>query len=476
MAPMKWIAMVSTLLLLAGCSIAPEPREAESVPLPQSFSNATQAGGEVVSDGWWKSWGDPVLDSLVEKAVEGNISLKIAATRIGEAATVLAKSRGGRMPSLDFDASAGRARTNSSLTGKSITNSYSTGLTLSYVADIWGAKSEQQRSSQADMEAYGEDQLRAYQVVVGAVVATYVDRRAMAEQARLSVSTADTDRERLSIVEERYASGLVPSLDVYLARQAVAEAESRVHLYGLQADAALHALNVLAGQYPTTPLPKADEVSTVIPVPGEVPAGLPSTLVARRPDIRASLKRLKAAYSMVVIAETDLLPQLRLTSSVGFSSSELNELLDMDQLFWNMLAGLTAPIFDGGRLDAAALAAHIKEDRAVLNYGNTVLTALKEVEDALMAERYQRRRLEVLELSAELAQASVNASEERYRQGLDNLLPTLSARLSRYQAQSALIATRQELLKSRTSLHLALGGDWGHENQLMEMAMPENEK
>jgi NodT family efflux transporter outer membrane factor (OMF) lipoprotein len=431
------------------------------VPAPQAFTNdaASKVAEAILSDRWWGAWNDPVLDELVEKAVSGNIDIKLATSRVAEAFELLTQAGGARLPRLDLNATTGRARRAGATLGDSVNDVYSVGLTLAYEADIWKKNSYRQSASAFEVEALQAEQTGVYHAIVAAVVRSYIDLRTMNELAELTLSTAETDKKRLEIVENRYENGLAPSLDVYLSRQTVAEARSRVHFYRLQADNALHALNVLLGRYPTTPV----EDSPALAAPEHVPAGLPSALLTRRPDLIAATHRLEAARYRIGEARGALMPRLSLTASGGFESDDLSDLLDADQLFWNLLANLAAPLFDGGRLRSEVARQEILQDRALLVYGQKVLEAFRQVEDAISTENHQRLRLESLVSSVELAERSLETSEERYMRGLSDLITSLNARQSLNFARTATIEARRSILHARVGLHLALGGHWGHE-------------
>lgn len=471
-------AALLVLSFASGCSTLPEATKPPlPVGAPQAFTaapattadqtDATATAAEaILEERWWAEWNDPVLSGLVERAITGNTDVKLAATRVAEAHELLTQSGGARLPRLDFNATTGRARRAGATLGNAVNDVYSMGLTLSYEADIWKKNSYRQSATALELEALKAEERAVYHSIVAAVVRSYIDLSTMRELTELAEAIVATDVNRLEIIENRYNNGLAPSLDVYLVRQTVASSQSRVHLYRMQADNALHALNVLLGRYPSTPI-KGPSTMTE---PATAPAGLPSGLLARRPDLIAAAHRLEASNFRIGEAKGALLPKLSLTASGGFESTELSDLLDADQLFWNVLANLVAPLFDGGRLRSEVARQQILKDRAFLNYGQQVLEAFSQVEDALANENHQRLRLENLTSSASIARRALETSEDRYLRGLSDLITSLNARQSLNAAQTAMIEARRSILHARVGLHLALGGHWGHEEELQNIS------
>ena len=201
-------------------------------------------------------------------------------------------------------------------------------------------------------------------------------------------------------------------------------------------------------------------------IPEPVPPGLPSELMLRHPDIRAAVDRLAAAHARMNTSKADLFPRISLTGSIGRESDQLKGLFIGDNTFWNLFGNLTYPLFNGGSLEALVDRQEAARQRAFLQYGNTMLIAFREVEDALVTEREQRLRLAALEQSVAHAAQSLEASQSRYLRGLDDLIPSLNARRSLFLADLERIESRRRILANRADLHLALGGDWGHEAQL----------
>ncbi|HSH70020.1 MAG TPA: efflux transporter outer membrane subunit [Deferrisomatales bacterium] len=464
----RWVPLL-VVGVLAACAgprefTAPEP----PAPAPAGFVNDGSGAAEaVLAEGWWRRFGDPALDALVEEAVRGNLDLRQAATRVAEARALLVQAGAADRPAVTAGASAQRARNPNPL-GDPISSRYSLSLGFSYEVDLWGRVANVTEAAVQDLYAAEQDQIRAYHSLVADVVRNYAEMRIAEDQASLSQETVENDRQRLGVIENRYAKGLSPALDLYQARQTLAQAESRGFTFRQRAQQARHRLNILRGRYPAA---TGEERSAPagLGVPEPVPAGLPADLLARRPDLRAAERRVAAANARLGVAEANLYPRFALTGSGGRISDTVRDLSLGGNTVWSLLGNLTYPLYNAGANRAAVSQAEARRQGAVLAFGSAYLEALGQVEDVLVSEREQRNRLEALERSVELAQRTLEVSQWRYLRGLDNLTPTLNARNALFLAQVEQLETRRTLLLNRVSLFLALGGDWGHEAALVEM-------
>jgi multidrug efflux system outer membrane protein len=461
---------VGVLSIVAACA---GPREFVTpdlpVPAPQRYVNdASEAAEAVLTTGWWRSFGDPELDRLVDEAVRNNLDLKQAAARVAESRALLVQAGAAGQPRVTADGSAQRARNPRAL-GDPISNNYSLSVGFSYEVDIWGRVANLTEAAVQDLYATEQDQIRAYHSLVAAVARSYAEIRIAEEQAALTEETVANDRQRLSLVEARYSKGLAPALDVYQARQALAQSETRVFTFRQRGEQARHRLNILRGRYPAdTDGNRLAPASLTVPEP--VPVGLGSELLARRPDLRAAERRVAAANARLGVAEANLYPRFALTGSGGRVSDTVRDLTLGSNTFWSLLGNLTHPLYDAGANRAAVDQAEARRQGALMAFGAAFLSALGEVEDVLVVEREQRLRLEALARSVELARRTLEVSQGRYLRGLDDLTPTLNARTSLFLARVEQLETRRTLLLNRVSLFLALGGDWGHEDLLVEMS------
>jgi len=500
-------------LLLAACTtFSPRERGQEELPLPDSYTLYGPTAS--APERWWEAFGSEELDRLVDETLAGNFTLQQAVARIRQAAAI-AQQRGAlRWPELGYNAEASATRTHTDtgerapkleiasqhvsafstlLSGRSgptsatstaatplqsaqsrlqalntllsdtpssertfTTESYLAGLTAGYELDVWGRLRASHRSAQLDWEALREDLYAVMQSVAGQVALTWIDLL----EARQSLAVVDdqlaANNTTLELVVLRYRKGLATALDVYQQRQAVARSEAAIPPLEAQRDTLLQELAVLIGKPPRTDLAlEAD----AYPDPGVLPEqGLPAGLLAQRPDVRAAGLRLRSADWQVSAARADRLPALRLTGSAGYNAQEW-ELL-FDNWMARLAGSITGPIFDAGRRKAEVARTRAVADERLAAYRQSVVVAVGEVEAALVREAKQREYVEALERECELAQATHREALGRYRKGLNDYLPVLSALTNVQTLERTLVRARHDVLVHRVQLHLALGGGW----------------
>ncbi|GAB4286012.1 MAG: efflux transporter outer membrane subunit [Deferrisomatales bacterium] len=455
-----WVLLAAVLTACAGPRVAAPPDP--PVPLEGRRFAGEPAGlaTAALAHRWWTRFGDPVLDELVGRAVDGNLDLRRAAARVAEARAARTRARAPLLPEVTGSASAERARTAGVTFGDRVSSRYSVSAGFSYEVDLWGRVASLAEASHQEAVAAEADRARAYQALVAEVVRTYVDLAAALEQLDVLRRTAETDRVRLAVAEARFRRGLAPAADVHQTRQQVAAAEARVEALEQEASLARHRLGLLLGEYPA-----ADDGLRPAPlqVPVPVPVGVPLDLLLARPDLVAAQGRYLAAAARHGAAEAERYPRLALTGTAGQASSALEDLTLGGASFWNLLGNLVQPLFDAGRRRAAAAEAEARAEQARLAWGQAVLEALREVEDVLTVEAAQRRRLAALDRSREAARKALATAELRYRRGLEEITRTLQARNTLLATELEQIEARRTLLRNRASLHLALGGDWGEE-------------
>ncbi|MGE4543412.1 MAG: efflux transporter outer membrane subunit [Pedobacter sp.] len=446
-------------LLGNGCTLH-QPQEA-TLPssVPQGYAESSAAGEPFSAlEHWWERFGDADLNTLMAEAFAANLDLQQAYARLAQAEALVRTTGAAQRPTLDLASAGGRHRQAVGVTGAVTADTYSLSLPASFELDLWRKLASRTEAARLEQDASREE-LKALYLSLSAQVADLYFL-AMEQKAQLAL----TDRniaafaDTLERVERRYLEGLVPPLDVYQSRQNLAAARSRRPQFDNALAAAEHALAVLLGRYPGRGL-----VNDHRPLPQTIPdfpAGLPSQLLVRRPDVKADLLRLKASDARIAAAIAERFPALRLTGSYGGQSVELGDLLASGNIFWNLLLNLAQPLYDGGRR-----AAEVDRSKAVFRenlagYHKSVLTAFREVEDALAAGRTGEERIARLRQSEEASAAALRLALDRYLQGLSEYLPVLTAQGLHFNAQSQLLAARRQLIADRITLARALGGDW----------------
>ncbi|MBK8976166.1 MAG: efflux transporter outer membrane subunit [Planctomycetes bacterium] len=454
----------------AACAnfVAESPRELP-VELPATFAAAPpapaeDAGAEPVLDAWWRSFRQaPALAEVVETALARNQDLVAAAARL-DAALARARIAGADLgPQLGARLDLGRRRQNfvglpipgSSGVLSNTTDAHAFALDLSWEIDLWGRIRAGELAAERDVETSAAE-LRAARLSIAARAAKGWFRCVeAAQQLALAEATARNFAATEQQVQDRFERGVRPALDLRLARSDRAAAESLVERRRRELDGAVRDLELLLGRYPAAAL----EPGTTLPeLPGPVPAGLPSELLLRRPDLVAADRRVAAADARLGEARAARYPQLTLTASAGTSSDQLGDLVDLDYRVWSLGAGLLAPLLQGGRLAAAVDLRDAQRREVLAGWAQSVLVAFREVEAALRNEELIASELQRRVATLAEARAARELSADRYGRGLTDVTTLLQSQRSELSAETEWLSTRRLALDTRVDLLLALGG------------------
>jgi NodT family efflux transporter outer membrane factor (OMF) lipoprotein len=449
------IAIGSLLLALAaGCTVAHVPeRAAPPVAMPKRFS---PSGTSRASARWWVDFADPQLNDLVKRALGGNLALRQAWARLRQAAMLARQAKAPLWPTLDAEASASRTRTELVKDMPLHTNSFGLGAVASYEVDLWGRIRSLKRAAAHDAAASADD-LEATAIVVAASVGdTWYALVAQREQRKLLEDQVKTSKQLLDLVELRFSNGRASALDVYQQRQQLANTSGQIPAVESQLRTLEHLLATLLGRTPKEGFaPAGAKLPGLPPLPD---AGLPAELLQNRPDVCAAAERLAAADDRVAAAIADRLPALRLTGQLGLSSPRVDQLIESQT--WRLGGTVLAPIFDAGRRRAEVSRQRAVVEERLAAYAETLLTALREVEDALIREEKQRQTLESVVEQEKLGEQTLNQAKLRYANGQSDYLPVLTAIQALHAVQRRRITARQQLVALRIQLHRALGGTW----------------
>lgn len=446
------------LFWLAGCALHTPQSIGPPVEVPDAFAERQDEEGQTpLLERWWELFDDPHLNRWMDEVFAGNLELAQAVARIEQ---FEALSRGGasaRRPVLDLQGSAGRAR-QPGIGGPVTDDSYRLSASAAFEIDLWQKLKSRSEAAKLDELASRRD-LEALYLGLSARVADYyylaVEQRA---QLELTDRTIEAFAGTVELVERRYRAGLVPAIDVYQARQNLAAARARRPQFESLLATTEHALATLAGRYPQR---SEGETLAQLPDAGALfPGGLPSQLLGRRPDLAAALARLQASDERVAAAIAERFPAFNLVGSYGGASSELGSLLDSGNIFWSLLLNLSQPVFDGGRRKAEVDRSRALFREKLAGYHQAVLGAFQEVEGALVRGRTSAERIGLLEAQTAAAEGSLRLATDRYRRGLTDYLPVLTAQGLTFDAQSRLLAARRQLIADRISLARSLGGGW----------------
>lgn len=457
-------AALALLLGAAACTLGPDPEAppataADSAP---SYVNAPAAAA-LPADDWWRNFADPVTEKLVETALSSNPSIRAAAASVIEAQATLRGATGARLPQLSLSLDAGRNKFSLVLPQVGRVGIYSTTFTdqlqVSYQVDLFGRLARTRQAAWAQLLATEADRRAVSNTLVAEVIRARIQIASLQEQLRLARENRDSWRRTTEVVESRYNQGLSDAAELHLVRSSLAQAEASLPPLRSSLASARTGLDVLLGQRPGTGEALPDTLPA-LPDLSPVPVGLPASLLDRRPDLVAARMRFSAATAQVGVALANLYPNLTLSAASGFTGNRPAELTHSANQIYNAALGVLAPLFKGGQLRAEVDASRARAEQAAAAYASAVLQALREVEDALVADRELQRQLESSQLAYDAAHAAERLARSRYDRGTGELLDLLAAERSREASQSALITLRSGLWNTRVALFLALGGDW----------------
>ncbi len=432
------------------------------VQIPEGFS--ASGSPKAQEERWWVTFEDPALDGYVEQALEDNLDLAQAWARLEQATALARQAAAGLWPEISLEAGYSRSKSNFSGGSRLGTFSVTTEripLTIgaAYEVDVWKRIASLKRGAVLDMEATRED-LEAIAMTLAAQVAeTWFSLVEQNAQKRLLEEQQETGQTFLELTRLRFSQGLASALDVYQQRQQLAATVAEFPLVESRREVFRNQLAVLVGDPPLALVPpERDTLPALPPLP---PAGLPSDLLTRRPDVRSAQLRLAAADHRVAAAVADRLPALRIGGETGYESQDSDEIENLfDNWIWSVFANITWPVIDGGRRKA-----EVERNKAIVKeslgfFGQVILGALQEVEDALIQERKQAEFLIELEKQVQLARDTLREARMRYANGLSDYLPVLAALESLQTVERSQITAERQLLSYRVQLYRALGGTW----------------
>jgi NodT family efflux transporter outer membrane factor (OMF) lipoprotein len=460
---MKLLIFYLLIPLLAGCASTPKTRPLElGMDVPTQWQAAPAQ--DTVDSLWWIHLGDDQLPGLIKEALTHNHDLQAAAARL-TAAQAQAKIAGAaQWPQVSADGNSQRNRRNfigfpipgqTGAVQSTTTSSFGVNFNINWEIDLWGRLRAGQAAALADLQASSADLGGVHLSLAAQTARAYFTAVEAHRQVELAEATLENYTLSTQRIQARYERGLRPSLDLLLAHSNQATAEANLHQRRRQLDGLKRQLELLLGRYPAA----AIALNSQLPrLEQPVPAGLPAELISRRPDLIAAERRLAASGARVKEAKAALYPRISLTASGGRSSDQLSDLLDGDFSVWTLLGNITQPIFQGGRLKGAVKNAEAFEQQAVATYTQSVLRAFTEIESALAAEGHLALQEKALQTASQQATAARLQAENRYAQGLTDLITMLTAQRSAFDAESRLLSVQRQHLDNRIDLHLALGG------------------
>ena len=460
----RLIAGAVAVALMSGCTTGPDYKKPE-VPLPEKWSESLEGGEQAATPAddcqWWTGFSDPVLDSLVSRAVESNHDLRIAAARVREARAAERETEASLRPQLNTSASYQRNRTQATPgIAMPASDLFQAGFDASWELDLFGGVRRAKEASIAAREAAEENQRDTLITLVAEVARNYFELRSAQNRLDIANRNIRVQKDSLELVRSRFQAGLTNELDVKTAEAQLAISQSSVPGLETSAKWSIHRLGVLLG---STPGALQDELSPTAPLPAappEVPVGLPSELLRRRPDVRRAERDVAAATARIGIATSDLFPKFSLTGSFGHQSDTFGGLRLGASQFWSIGPGVRWPILDGGRIRANIRVQNARQEQVLAAYEKTVMTSLEDVENALVAYAKEQTRRASLSQAVDANRQALDIAKDLYTQGLVNFLNVLDAERSLFAAEEQLLQSKATVLMDLVSLYKALGGGW----------------
>lgn len=456
------------LALLTGCAVGPDYKR-PTVNTSSSWASAL-ADGETNSPArlaaWWETFRDPELNSLIARAVQSNLVLRVAEAHVREARAQRGVVAAGLGP--DLAAAGGYSRNRYSQNGFPPLpptvpldyNLYQAGFDAVWELDVFGGTRRAVEAANADIEAaqFGRDDV--LRSLLSEVARDYIEARSFQQRLIITRENIQAQQGIVKLTTDLFHSGLTSELDVQQAQALLAATESQVPVFETGFRNSTYRLDVLLGQRSGTLLGELSKETPIPTTPPQVPVGLPSDLLLRRPDVRRAEQQLAAATAKIGQAKADFFPKFSLTGDVGLTSISASDWWSAGSRFWSAGPSVVWPVFESGRILANVHVQDARESEALDTYQQTVLVAFQEVDSALTAYANEQVRRQALSQSAQADQKALNLADDLYRQGLTDFIRVLVSERALYLAQDALVQSDQQVASDLVALYKALGGGW----------------
>ena len=449
---------VSLGLLLASCAIGPS-YEKPAVETPAAFKEASgdwvvaQPKDAAPKGEWWKVFNDPVLDALMPQVAVSNQTLAAAEARHRQARAAVQSARSGLFPNVGASAGASRSRRGEGGTS----TSYDIGLDARWEVDLWGRVRRLVEASRAGEEASAADVENVRLSMQAELATNYFQLRVTDVQRELLEDTARGFEQSLRVTRNRYEAGVAARVDVVQAESQLKSTQAQAIDLNATRASLEHAIAVLAGKAPSSFSIEPAKFQVRIP---DIPPGVPSTLLERRPDIAAAERRVAAANARIGAAQAAYFPALSLSGTLGFAGSSLANLVSAPNRLWSLGAGLATTLLDFGAREADVDAARAQYDEQVANYRQTTLSAFEEVENQLAAVRWLAEEVKIQEEAARLARESVVLTVNQYKAGTVSYLNVVQVQATQLNEERQTVQLLGRRLASAVALIRALGGGW----------------
>ncbi len=462
------------LLLAAGCMVGPD-YHVPTVKAPTQWAGLAAASSDDTSIAtpeaaaladWWKNFHDPELDSLIERAIRSNLTLKQAQSRILQAREARTVAGAGLLPTASASSSVSNSRSGVTVGSSAQTiapkarNLFQDGLDATWELDFFGGVRRGIEAADANVEAAVEDGRDSVVTLTAEVALNYIELRGLQQQIAVAQKNIEAERQTADITHRRFDVGFASRLDTANADAQVATTQSQIPSLQASAQQTIYGLSVLLGLEPAALQAELTPQGEIPPTPPVVPVGLPSDLLQRRPDIRRAEAQLHSATAQIGVATADLFPKFSLTGSGGQQGLSVGSLGSLASRFWSAGPSVTLPIFNAGKIRANIRQQNAVQQQALLAYQQTVLTSLQDVENALIAYAKEQQHRAALSAAVSANHTAVDLSMRLYTSGQGDFLNVLTAQRDLYSNEDALVQSDRAIDTDLVALYKALGGGW----------------
>ena len=461
-----YIALLLAVFMPSACTTVGPDYSPPDLQTPASWKNDvsgvisdTQSQEETLAK-WWTTFNDPVLSDLMEQSVAGNLNLKQALNSVRQARIQRGITNADRFPSVNSSGSAGRTYSDDMSGDFTGTNSFRLGLDASWEVDLFGGIRRSIEAADANLEATEESYRDVLVSLLAEVALNYIEVRSYQAQVLVAESNLRSQEETYNITKWRYQAGLTTELDVENASKNLEQTRSQIPSLKSGLEQAKNRIAVLVGREPGALDSEIDEYRPVPVAPNEIALGIPADLLRRRPDLRKAERELAAQTAKIGVAEANLYPKITLSGNIGLSALNLGDLLGTDSLSTGATSGISWPVYQAGKIMKNIELQWATHEQRLIAYKSALLTALEDVENALISYSYDLARRESLLKASESAEQAAETSRAQYSSGLIDFQSVLEAESTLLTFQNNVVQSDAQIIKDLIGLYKALGGGW----------------
>ena len=470
-----------SLAILSGCMVGPNFKRPPTTMPPDWAGPTAESRPVTPADAelarWWILFDDPTLVSLIEQAVQSNLDLKQAEARMRQSRAARSVVAAGIGPTVDATGAYQRSGSAGGTNGKSegnISNQYQTGFDAGWELDIFGGVRRAIEAADADLQAAMETRRDVMVTLTAEVARNYIDLRAFQERIAIGRRNLETQKHSAALTRQRFEAGFVGALDVANADAQVATTASQIPLLEASARQTIYSLSVLLGKDPAALVRELSPVAAIPLASPSIPLGVPSDLLRRRPDIRRAEVEIHAATARIGVATADLFPRFTISGSAGVRASDFSSWFDWASRIWSFGPSVSWNLFSMGRTRSTIEQQRALQDQSLITYQQTVLAALQEVENALIASAKEAEHYQALREAVGANRKAVELATTLYTQGNTDFLNVLDAQRSLYASEDALIQSTGSVSTNLVALFKSLGGGWSEEQEQKPAVRPDS--